>query len=104
MRLAARLTGWRIDIRSEAQMAEQEAAAQAAAVAAAEPVGVAVAAAAEAEAPAEEAGTPETGIVSDLAPEEPKESSALSGEMASMGVPALQEGGGADSSHSAQEG
>ena len=55
VRLAARLTGWRIDIRSEVQMAEQAAAIEAAV--AAEAGGIALAA--EAEAPAAEDGVAE---------------------------------------------
>jgi N utilization substance protein A len=63
VRLAARLTGWRIDIRSEAQMAEQAAATEAAVAAeAGEDGGVAAAAEAPAaeEGVAEEAGAEET--------------------------------------------
>jgi N utilization substance protein A len=76
VRLAARLTGWRIDIRSEAQVAQMEAEAQARALAAA----------AEAAAPAEEseAVAPEVEeLISaeEGAPVEPEQAEAVEVEM-----------------------
>lgn len=96
MRLAARLTGWRIDIRSEAQMAEQEAAAQAAAAASRGEQAPAV------EAPVEQA--PEIGETAAPGLAEEAEAAALAGEgVAGVGVPALKDSGtGGDSSSSAE--
>jgi N utilization substance protein A len=96
VRLAARLTGWRIDIRSEAQMAEQEAAAQAAAAASRGEQAPAV------EAPAEQA--PEIGETAAPGLAEEAEAAALAGEgVAGVGVPALKDSGtGGDSSSSAE--
>jgi N utilization substance protein A len=96
VRLAARLTGWRIDIRSEAQMAEQEAAAQAAAAASRGEQAPAV------EAPAEQA--PEIGETAAPGLAEEAEAAALAGEgAAGVGVPALKDSGtGGDSSSSAE--
>jgi N utilization substance protein A len=90
VRLAARLTGWRIDIRSESQMrelaaAERQARAQAAAPEAETPAGEAPA---EAEAPAEQAGA---------APEQEVEAAAEAGaapQEARVEEPADQEGAG----------
>ncbi len=96
VRLAARLTGWRIDIRSEAQMAEQEAAAQAAAAASRGEQAPAV------EAPVEQA--PEIGETAAPGLAEEAEAAALAGEgVAGVGVPALKDSGtGGDSSSSAE--
>jgi transcription termination/antitermination protein NusA len=86
-RLAARLTGWRIDIKSEGQFAEEEAAARAPA-----PQRRAEEAPAEEEGPAEQASEAPVEQEGEASPEESSPEEAASGEPSPQTLAAATEG------------
>jgi transcription termination/antitermination protein NusA len=87
-RLAARLTGWRIDIKSEGQLAEEEAAARAPAP---QPR-VEQEAQAEKQAPAEQASEAPAEQAEEASPEEASPEEAASGEPSPQTLAAATEG------------